>query len=565
VNPDAPKGGTLRLGVYATTFDTFNPFVVRGNPAPGLADLYQTLMEGSLDEPSSEYGLIAEKVEIAADRMWVVYHLRPEARFHDGSQITPEDVIWSFDILREKGRPHFRGYYGDVTSVEKVGERGVKFSFKSNDNRELPQILGQMPVLSKKYWAAREFEKTTLEPPVGSGPYRIESFDPGRSITFKRVEDWWGKGLPVNKGRFNFDLIVYDLYRDQTVLLEAFKAGRFDFRQENSSKEWATAYDIPAVRQGLVKKEEIKHELPTGMQGFGFNTRRDLFQDPRVRHALSYAFDFAWSNQHLFYGAYTRTKSYFSNSELAATGLPEGEELKILEPYRGRVPEEVFTKEYQPPTYDGSGNIREGLRAALGLLRQAGWSVKSNRLVEEKTGRPFEFEILLASAQFERIVLPFAENLKRLGITARVRTVDSAQYQRRMDVFDFDMTVVLFPQSLSPGNEQRDFWNSQRASEEGSRNLLGVRDPVVDELIEKLIVAPDRDSLIAHTKALDRVLLYGHYVIPNWHIQSFRVAYWDKFKHPAVTPKYGLALNAWWLDRPSEQVVEARKREVVEE
>jgi microcin C transport system substrate-binding protein len=565
VNPDAPKGGTLRLGVFSATFDTLNLYIIKGNPAAGLGDLFETLMTRAEDEPSSEYGLIAESAEVAPDKSWVVYTIRKEARFHDGSPITPDDVIWTFDTLRTKGRPQFRQYYAGVENVEKVGERGVKFSFKSNDNRELPQIIGEMPVLSKAYWTSHEFDKTTLEPPLGSGPYKIESVDPGRSITYRRVPDYWGADLPVNRGRHNFDVIVYDYYRDATIALEAFKAGRFDFRQENSSKDWATGYDGPALREGLIKKEEIPNEIPTGMQAFIYNTRHDIFKDPRVRHALSYAFDFAWSNKTLFYGAYTRTKSYFSNSELAATGLPSPDELKILEKYRGRIPDEVFTKEYQPPTYDGSGNIRDGLRTALHLLKEAGWSIKGRQLVNDKTGQPFEFEILLVNPQFERVVLPFKNNLERLGITARVRTVDSAQYQRRMDSFDFDMAVDSFGESLSPGNEQRYYWGSASADEQGSPNLIGVRDPVVDDLIELIVNAPDRPSLVTRTRCLDRVLLWSHYLIPNWHIQNFRVAYWVKLQRPAVNPKYGLPLDTWWLDPKSEQFVESRKKEVVKQ
>jgi microcin C transport system substrate-binding protein len=502
---------------------------------------------------------------VAPDKSWVQYNLRKEAHFRDGSPITPDDVIWTFDALRSKGRPEFRQYYADVAKVEKVGERSVKFSFKSTENRELPQIIGEMPVLSKTYWTAHEFDKTTLEPPLGSGPYKVEAVDPGRSITYRRDPNYWGADLPVNRGRNNFDVIVYDYYRDATVALEAFKAGRFDFRQENSSKDWATGYEGPALREGLIRKEEIPNELPAGMQGFVYNTRREIFKDPRVRQALSYAFDFEWSNKTLFYGAYTRTKSYFANSELAATGLPSPEELKILEKYRGKIPDEVFTKEYQPPTYDGSGNIRDGLREALRLLKEAGWSVKGRQLVNDKTGQPFEFEILLVSAQFERIVLPFKNNLERLGINAHVRTVDSSQYQRRLDDFDFDMVVHVFGESLSPGNEQRFYWGSAAADETGSPNLIGVHDPVVDELVELIVNAPDRPSLITRTHCLDRVLLWSHYVIPNWHTNKFRVAYWTKLQRPKVTPKYGLALDTWWLDPKGEQVVESRKKEVLKQ
>jgi len=561
VNPDAAKGGTMRLSSIGT-FDTLNPYVVKGVPAAGIGGIFDTLAVASEDEPGSEYGLVAETIELAPDKLSVLYTLRKEARFHDGRPMTPEDVIWTFETLRAKGHPSYRSYYGDVTKVEKAGERGVRFLFKSADNRELPQILGQMPVLSKAYWSGRDFEKTTLEAPLGSGPYKIESVDPGRSITYRRVPDYWAADLPVMKGRYNVDIIRYDYYRDATIALEAFKAGQYDVRLENSSKEWATGYDSPALRAGLIKKEQIPNQLPSGMQGFAFNLRRPLFQDPRVREALAYGFDFEWSNKNLFYGAYHRTRSYFDNSELAATGVPQGEELKILEKYRGQIPDRVFTAEYDPPKYDASGNIRDGLRAALKLLKEAGWTFKGEKLVNDETGQPFEFEVLLDNPQFERIVLPLTKNLERMGITARVRTVDNAQYEKRMETFDYDMTIVAFGQSLSPGNEQREYWGSKAADEEGSRNLLGIKNPVLDELIEELIKAPDRASLVAHTRALDRVLQYGYYVIPNYHIPAFRAAYWDKFRRPQVSPKYGVGIDTWWVDPKAEQTIEAKKGEV---
>jgi len=499
---------------------------------------------------------------LAPDKLSVLYTLRMEARFHDGTPMTPEDVVWTFETLRAKGQPMYRSYYGDVTKAEKEGECGVRFTFKSAENRELPQIVGEMPVLSKAYWSGRDFASTTLEPPLGSGPYKVESLDPGRSITYRRVTDYWAADLPVNKGRHNVDVIRYDYYRDGTIALEAFKAGQYDVRLENVSKNWATGYDSPALRAGLIKKEAIPNQRPSGMQGFGYNLRRPLFQDPRVREALAYAFDFEWSDKELFYNAYTRTRSYFDNSELAATGVPQGEELKILEKFRGQIPDEVFTTEYDPPKYDGSGNIRDGLRAALKLLKEVGWTFKGEKLVNDETGQPFEFEIILVQPEFERIVLPFKKNLERMGIDARVRTIDSAQYERRMQTFDFDMAVVSFGASESPGNELRDYFGSQAAEEPGSQNLLGIKSKVIDELIEELIKAPDRASLVAHTRALDRVLQYGYYVIPHYHVPAFRVAYWDKFRRPAVSPKFAVGLDTWWVDASAEQAVEARKGEV---
>jgi microcin C transport system substrate-binding protein len=564
VDPAAPKGGTMKFSAIGT-YDTLNPFVVKGVPAAGIGQVFDTLTAASEDEPGAEYGLIAESIDLAPDKLSVLYTLRKEARFHDGTPITPDDVVWTFNTLRETGHPMYRSYYGDVTEVAPEGERGIRFRFKSAENRELPQIIGEMPVLSKAYWSARDFAKTTLDVPLGSGPYKIDSLDPGRSITYRRVADYWGADLPVNKGRHNVDVIRYDYYRDGTIALEAFKAGQYDIRRENSSKAWATGYDSPALREGLIKKEVIPNQLPSGMQGFGYNLRRPIFEDARVRAALAYAFDFEWSNKNLFYDAYARTRSYFDNSELAATGTPQGEELKILEKYRGKIPDEVFAKEYDPPKYDGSGNIRDGLRAAIQLLKEAGWSFKNEKLVSDKTGEPFQFEILLDDPQMERIVLPFTQNLERMGVTARVRTVDVAQYEKRMETFDFDMAVVVFGQSLSPGNEQREYWGSRAADEEGSRNLLGVKSPVVDELIEELIRSPDRASLIAHTRALDRVLQYGYYVIPNFHLSAFWVAYWDKYRRPTISPKYGIGLDAWWVDPKAEQTIEAKKGEAAKE
>jgi microcin C transport system substrate-binding protein len=557
-NPTAPKGGHVRFAAVGT-FDTLNPYVLRGVPAAGLGYLADSLMVGSDDEPFSRYGLVAETIEVPADRSWVAFTVRRQARFHDGSPITAEDVIWTFDALRTRGHPFYRAYYGQVAGAEKTGERTVRFRFRGGPNRELPLIVGEMPVLSRAYWSSRAFERTSLEIPLGSGPYRVESVDPGRSITYRRVTDYWAADLPVNAGRFNFDTIHYDYYRDDTVSLEAFKAGRYDFRQENMAKSWATAYTGPAVRQGLIRREEIPNEIPTGMQGFVYNTRRAVFRDPRVRQALAHAFDFEWTNRHLFYGAYTRTRSYFSNSELASRGLPGPEELALLAPHRAALPSDLFTRAFEPPSTAPPGSLRANLLTALGLLRAAGCEVRDLRLVDAQTGEPMRFEILLNDAGFERVALPFAKNLERLGIDARVRTVDTAQYQYRVDHFDFDMTVWLWSQSLSPGNEQRDDWTSEKAGVPGSRNLAGIRDPVVDALVDALIAAPDRPSLVARTRALDRVLLWGHYVIPHWHNRTFRVAYWDLFARPRLPPPYALGLETWWVDPARATAVRAAR------
>jgi microcin C transport system substrate-binding protein len=559
VNPDAPKDGTMRMESLGT-FDTLNPFVIKGVPAAGVGALYDTLMTRSDDEPATDYPLIAESADLASDRSSVVYNLNPAAKFHDGTPIKPDDVVWSFETLRDKGVPLYRFYYGDVTKAEILGDHAVKFTFKNGDNRELPAILSELPVLSKAYWSGKDFEKTTLDPPLGSGPYKIASVDPGKSITYKRVADYWAKDLPVNIGRYNVDTIRYDYYRDATVALEAFKAGDYDVRQENSAKDWATGYEGPALRDGLIKKIAIPDHNPSAMQGFGYNLRRPLFQNPLVRQALAYAFDFEWSNKNLFYGAYTRTRSYYDNSELAATGVPQGEELKILEPFKGQVPDEVFTKEYDPPTYTDSYTIRDGLGDALGLLKQAGWSFKGEQLVNDKTGEPFTFTILEYDPAIERVMLPFIQNLKRLGIIATLRMVDVSQYQQLMNNFDFDMNVSIFPQSPSPGNEQREFFGSAAADRPGSENVLGIKSTVIDQLIEELVHAQTRADLVAHVHALDRVLQYGYYVIPQQHLGKFWLAYWDKFRRPQIAPKYAPGLDTWWIDTAAEKTIETEKQ-----
>ena len=546
-NPNAPKGGTLRRHTIGT-FDTFNNFIIKGNPAAGLGLIYDSLMVSSMDEPASEYGQIAESIETPPDRAWVIFTLRKNARWNDGKPITVGDVIFSLETLRKKGQPFYRFYYANVAKAEQIGPRKVKFTFKGGQNRELPVIMGQLTVLPKHYWKDKDFSKTTLTPPLGSGAYKIKKFEPGRFITYERVKDYWGADVPVNKGANNYDLIRFDYYRDTTVALEAFKAGEYDFRLENSSKAWATAYKSPALKAGWIKKQLIRHYNAAGMQGFAMNLRRPLFKDPRVRQALAYAFDFEWSNKSLFYGQYTRSKSYFDNSDLASTGLPSKAELKILEPLRGQIPNEVFTKPYTVPTTDGSGNIRPSLRAAFKLLKAAGWVFKKRKLVNGKTGKPFRFEILLVSPLFERVALPYIRNLKRLGIDARVRTVDSSQYRRRVDSYDFDVIVHGVGQSLSPGNEQREFWGSDAAKRDGSRNVFGIQNPAIDKLIDSLIAAPDRKELVTRVRALDRVLLWGHYFVPHWHINSFRIAYWDMFGQPKVLPKYNLGFMYWWID-----------------
>lgn len=547
VNPDAPKGGKVKRAAIAKTFDTLNNFVLKGNRAVGLSLIYDTLMVSSADEAFTEYGLVAKSMEMPVDRSWIIFNLRPEARFHDGEPITAEDVAFTLKILQSKGHPFVRFYYGAVESAEVLGPHKVKFTFKPGDNRELPLILGQMAVLPKHYWKDRDFEAATMDVPLGSGPYRIGKFESGRFINYERVADYWAKDLPVNRGQYNFDTIKYDYYRDATVALLALKAGEYDFREENTSKMWATAYETEDVAAGRMIKASLPHQNSAGMQGWVFNTRRDIFKDSRVREAIAQGFDFEWSNEQLFYGQYTRTDSYFSNSELGSKGLPTAEELAILKPYRGQVPDQVFTTEYQPPANKGRYGLRENLLKGLELLKDAGWVVKDRRLVNAETGAPFTFEILLISPAFERIALPFARNLRRLGMEVSVRTVDTAQYKNRLDSYDFDMIVWTWSQSLSPGNEQISYWTTEAAEAKGGRNFAGIKDPVVDELVAKLVAATDREALINTTRALDRVLLWGHYVVPNWHINYNRVAYWDKFGMPDDIPMQGYQFMAWWM------------------
>ena len=462
--------------------------------------------------------------------------------------ITADDVLFSFNLLMKSGNPFYKSYYAEVSKAEKISSHSIKFSFIEGINRELPLIMGQFTVLPKHYWEGRDFSETTLEPPLGSGPYKIESFEPGRSITYSRVEDYWWKDLPVYRGRYNFDSITYDYYRDSTIAVEALKAQEYDFRNENIAKNWAGAYETPATAEGRLIKELVPHESPTGMQGFFFNLRRPQFSNPLVRKALTFAFDFEWTNNNLFYGQYTRTNSYFSNTELAATGVPTGREKEVLEQFRGQVPDPLFSEAYQLPSTDGSGNMRENLLLASKLLSEAGWAVNDGALTNSE-GTQMTIEFLLVSPAFERVVAPLVQNLSRLGIDGKIRTVDTAQYQNRLDEFDFDVIVIARGQSLSPGNEQRGYWTSEYADMPGSQNFSGIRNPVVDSLVEAVISAPDRETLVQNTRALDRVLLWGHYVIPHWHIRSFRMVYWNIFGKPLIAPKYGTPFpNTWWYD-----------------
>ncbi len=557
VNAAAPKGGTVRQIAFGT-FDNLNLVVagVKGSLAGGLELVTQTLMAPALDEVSTEYGLVAESVSHPPDFASVTYRLRANARWHDGKPITTDDVIFSLTTLKANS-PQLGAYYRHVVKAEATGEREITFTFDGPGNRELPQIVGQLYVLPRHWWEGadkngnkRDVTATTLEPPLGSGPYRIRDFTPGRSVVYERVKDHWGKDLAVYVGQHNFDEVRFEYFRDSTVALEAFKGDQVDWRTENSSKNWATAYDFPAVKDKRVVLEEFPIRNSGAMQSFAFNIRRPKFADPRLRRAFNYAFDFEEMNKQIFFGQYRRISSYFEGTELASSGLPQGKELEILEAVRDKVPAEVFTTAYSNPVNGNPENVRANLREALRLLREAGYEVRNTRLVDAKTGQPLTVEFLGEDPSTERIVLFFKPSLERLGVTTNVRMVDSAQYENRLRQWDFDIIVASWGQSLSPGNEQRGFWSSAAADQPGSRNLVGIKNPAVDALIDRVIFTKDRDELVAATKALDRVLLWNFYVVPQWTYGKLRSARWDRFGRPEAMPKYGLSAfpAIWWWD-----------------
>ena len=556
VNPSAPKGGLVRLGAQGT-FDSFNIVVagVKGSPEQGLGLIYETLTTSSFDEPSSSYGLLAEAFSYPEDYSSVIFRLRPEARWHDGKPVTSEDVIFSFETLKANS-PTYAFYYANVTKAEKIGEREVKFTFNQAGNRELPQIMGQLLVLPKHWWEGtgpdgrkRDVTQTTLEPPMGSGPYRLKNFEAGRNASYERVKDYWGATVNVNAGQNNFDEIRYEYYRDATVLLEAFKGDRIDFRTENSARNWATGYNFPAREEGRVILEEFPLRATGVMQAFVLNLRRDKFKDQRVRRALNLAFPYEEINKTIFSGQYERIGSYFHGLELASSGLPEGQERAILESVSDKVPATVFTTPYANPVNDSPETIRNSLREADRLLREAGWELKDRRRVNAK-GETLTIELLADSPNDERVFLPYKAALERLGIVTSVRTVDDVQYVNRVRSFDFDVISNVWAESLSPGNEQREYWGSQAARREGSRNLAGIADPGVDALIDKVIFAKDRAELVAATKALDRVLLAHDYVVPQWTYLKQRTARWNRYSHPETMPRYGGAAfpTIWWYD-----------------
>ena len=566
VNPNAPKGGTLNSAAFGT-FDSFNPFIVRGTPAAGLTEfgglLWETLMQQSSDEAGTSHPLVAEAFKYPADYSSATYRLNPAARWHDGEPITADDVVWSFEVLKQNSQTYNR-YYANVTEAVALSEREVEFRFDQSGNRELPHIIGDLAVLPRHWWEGkdargnqRDVTRPTLEPPLGSGPYRIESFKPGAEIVWKRVEDYWAADLPVNVGRYNFDRRRYTYFQDDNAEWQAFtKGGIEDIRIENRAQRWATAYTFPAFEAGDVVKRVFPTSSGEPMQGFVLNTRRPQFQDRRVREALTWAFDFESMNRNLFYGSYTRTDSYFEGGELASSGLPQGLELEILESVRDQVPPEVFTQEFRLPVYDSPQATRQNLRRASQLLAEAGWKPQGGRLVNER-GEQFRIEFLGRDPTDERVNGPFIDNLRRLGIDASLRIVDTTQYINRVRAFDFDVVTSVLMQSQSPGNEQREFWSSQAADMQGSRNVAGIRDPAVDKLIDRIIFARDREELVAATRALDRVLLWGFYLVPQWHLPEIWAAYWNKFGIPDEQPAYaGIDIESWWIVEARESAIE---------
>jgi microcin C transport system substrate-binding protein len=551
VNADAPKRGKLTM-MGLGTFDSLNPYLLKGISAGGLGSLvFESLLEKSLDEPFSEYGLIADDFYLADDELSVTFHINPLARFSNGDAITADDVKYSFDTLMSKAaHPQFRVYYADVKSATVIDRLTVRFDFR-NKNRELHMIIGEIPIFSKKWAGDLAFDETSDVIPVASGPYLVERYDRGKSIEYVKNPDYWAKDLPVRKGMFNYERINYKYYKDSTIALEAFKAGEFDFFFENYSKRWARSHNGPRYDSGEIIKTQLTHQNNAGMQGFAFNTRRDKFKDVRVRRALSLAYDFEWANDKLFYNQYVRADSYFSNSELAAQGIPEGKELALLEKYRQQLPEALFTQQWKPATTVAPDSLRNNLIQARDLLAEAGWTIQDG-VLKNQQGEIFKLDILLVQSGFDRIIAPYAHNLKKLGIETSYRKVDSSLYKRRMDSFEFDMVVTSFPSSVSPGNELMNMFHSSSAEMKGSKNLPAISSPVVDALVQEIIQAKDREQVVIASRALDRVLLYGEYLVPNWYINVHRVAYWDKFGIPETQPLYydpiSWLLKAWWIE-----------------
>ncbi len=574
VNPDAPKGGEVRLAAVGS-YDSFNPFILRGRAVTGLVGawvilpggsgsgaaighLWESLLASSSDEVATGYCHLCSTVEASADGDTIAFTLRPEARFSDGVPVTAEDVVWTFHTLVAQGSPAFRLQLASVAGVEAQGKLRVVFHLKPGRDRALPLLLGELPILPEHFFVNRDFTQPLTAAPIGSGPYRVAAFELGRSVTFERDPNWWARDLPTAIGTNNFDRVRVDYYRDASVALEAFKAGQADLRAENISKNWAMAYDFPAVRDGQVIKADIRHHLPTGMQGWAMNTRRPVFHDALVRQAMAEAYDFEWANRNLFFNSYKRTLSYFDNSDLAATGLPGPEERALLDPFRAELPPALFTEPFTLPVTDGSGHNRPELMKALALLEQAGWRVQDMRLVNAQ-GEQMRFTILLDDPSFERVALPYVQTLKHLGIAVDVRTVDPAQFQRLTEDFDFDMTMIVIPQNEIPGSELADDFSCAAAKQAGSNNLSGVCDPAVDALVAKVIAATDRDSLRAAARALDRVLLWNWYLVPAWGNQLFHIAYWDRFGQPGIPLRAGVDFDTWWVDPAKARAIETAR------
>ncbi|KPQ21125.1 MULTISPECIES: extracellular solute-binding protein [unclassified Halomonas] len=562
VNPDAPKGGSITHTAVGGSFDSTNPFITRGTPATGVSRIYDTLMASNPNEPFSLYGLLAEGVRLDPDREWIEFDIRPEARFHDGEPVTAYDVVFSLNLLREEGNPFYSSYYAGVEQAVALNEHQVRFTLTDTESRELPLIVAQLPILPRHYWEQHDFSAPSLAIHPGSGPYKISEVDPGRQIVYERDEDYWAKDLPVNVGRNNIDRVIYDYYRDREIAWEAFKAGLTDFRTDARAATWAIGYDFPAYEEGLVKRITVPDANPSMMQGFVFNLRKEKFQDPRVREALSLAFDFSWLNTNIFYDTYQRTESFFQNSEMEAEGPPSDAALELLEPHREALldshqSDRLFTEALP---IDHPEDLRERLRLALDLLREAGYRVEDGVLVHQDTGEPLSLEVLLYDSGMERVVQPTLRNMARLGVQTSLRIVDINQYHNRQRNFDFDMVVSHFPQSNNPGNEQRDFWTSQAADSPQSRNRMGLAHPAVDDLVEQLIRADDREELNTITRTLDRVLRWGFYVIPHYHSGETRIAIWDKFGYPDPFPEYAMDLDAWWVDPEREAALQRQSR-----
>jgi len=547
VNPEAPKGGVIRFGVYGS-YDSLNRVAFKGSKAAGLGYVHDTLMRRVWDEAFTLYGLIAEKIDMPEDRSSITFFINPKARFHDGTHITREDVLFSLKTFQEKGTPNQKKTYGKVVKTEFIDEYGIKMIFENNKDKELPLIIaGFLPILSKKFHKDIDVTKTFLNIPLGSGPYKISEIEAGRRIIYQRVKDYWAKNLPVNVGYYNFDKLIYDYYKDSNVLLEAFKVGEYDYRREYNAKRWQNNYNFSAADENKVVLKEMTNDKPSGMNALVFNTRRSLFKNPRVRKALNYAYDFEWINKTIYSNAYKRTDSYFDNSPLASSNLPSADELQLLKPWKEFLPKEIFSRTYTNPISDNSGMLRKNLKKAKKILEEEGWFAENGKLV--KNGEEFIFEFLIVSPSLEKIGLAFKKNLEKLGITMNIRTVDSSQYQTRLLNYDFDMINHTWRISLSPGNEQQFYWGSEVGKQEGSRNYPGIDSQVVDFLIEKLIGAKSRKELTTVMHALDRVLLWGHYVIPMHHSGIDRIAYWNFLEYPEEIPLYGIVIETWWVNK----------------